>query len=63
MAKIKSQKRKKEQQPKKQEDEIVVLPSTRSSDDPIPNKVSSIEFHMFFTAIFVNILFLVLENG
>lgn len=47
MAKIKSQKKKKEQQPKKQEDDVVVLPSTRSSDDPIPNRVSSIEFHMF----------------
>lgn len=47
MAKIKSQKKKKEQQSKPQEEEVVVLPSTRSSDDPIPNKVSSLEFHLF----------------
>lgn len=58
MAKIKSQKKKKEQQPQKQDDAVVVLPSTRSSDDPIPNKVSSIEFHMFsfFHSFFVNLL-------
>lgn len=40
MAKIKAQKKKKVQQKEKPENEEVTLPSTRQSDDPIPNKVS-----------------------
>lgn len=40
MAKIKIQKNRKVQTAKKPENEKVVTPSTRNSDDPIPNKVS-----------------------
>lgn len=40
MAKIKIQKNKKVKVAKKPENEEVALPSTRNSDDPIPNKVS-----------------------
>lgn len=40
MAKIKIQKNRKVQTAKKSENEKVVVPSTRNSDDPIPNKVS-----------------------
>lgn len=49
MAKIKTQKLKKKekQQAKTQENDEVMLPATRSSDDPIPNKVSTTlsQFH------------------
>lgn len=39
MAKIKTQKKKKVQPKEKPENEGIPLPSTRKSDDPIPNKV------------------------
>lgn len=39
MAKIKIQKKRKIQQKEKPKDEEIALPSTRQSDDIIPNKV------------------------
>ena len=52
MAKIKKEKKKKVQQKEKVENEEVALPSTRQSDDVIPNKVREIffEFTIWYTS-------------
>lgn len=56
MAKIKAQKKKKVQKPEKQENEEVPLPSTRSSDDPIPNKVHTLSIYLrSFTMLSVSL--------
>lgn len=47
MAKIKKEKKKKVQQKEKVENEEVALPSTRQSDDVIPNKVRELFFIEF----------------
>lgn len=46
MAKIKTQKKKKVQKQEKPENEEVALPSTRKSDDPIPNKVFTYSIYL-----------------